>query len=242
MNITNHHNISRRRHMTLLELLIAMGLSVIVLTTLSYFYRDIDGLNREMDRTQKESFQLLYVENRLANILPKTLSESGKDKKDFYFFTNSNTRGFFKEGSTQLIFAYDNGNQLNKEFSNNVLGLLYLNKRNSLYLATWPSPKRWPEMTPPPMREELLLENVTQLKFSFYIPPEQDRSAFGVAFPPLEGIESQVGTWVTEWKSEYKQLPTLIKIELIKKHGEEDIPMTFAFPFPNSKKFILYRS
>jgi len=224
-----------RRHMTLLEVMIAMGLAVMVLTTLTYFYSDIDSLNREMERIQKESFHNLYVENRLSMILPRAVSERDS-KKDFYFFTSTTPGGFFKAGSTNLVFTFDNGVMLDKDFSNHVLARLYLDPQNRLCLATWPSPKRWNPVGLTSMKKEVLLENVEQLQFSFYVPPEKDRSKWGVASKPLE-IK---GPWVNEWRSEYKQLPTLIKVELVKKVGKEEKPMTFAFSLPNAEKFIIY--
>jgi len=191
-----------------------MSLSVIILTTLTYFYRDVDTMNREMDRHQKESFQKLFVENRLASILPKALSEKNKVKKDFYFFTNSAFGEFLKSGNPHLIFSFDNGNMLDKDFSNHVIGMLYLDTLNRLCIAVWPVPKRWPQIGLPPLKKEILLENVEQLKFSFYIPPEKDRKNWGINSTSLD-IQ---GPWVSEWRNDYKQLPSMIKIELLKKN------------------------
>ena len=161
------------RCFTLLELLIGMGLAVMLLSTLSYFYLQVEMLNTEAERTQKESFELRHVENRLAKILPYTLSER-ELKKHFYFFT-SQGEGMFKNPS--LLFTFYNGVKLSSPFANDVLGRLYLDdEKKQLCLATWPSPKRWETGTTPPMAMEVLLDDVESLSFQFYVAPKKDRS------------------------------------------------------------------
>jgi hypothetical protein len=161
------------RCFTLLELLIGMGLAVMLLSTLSYFYLQVEMLNTEAERTQKESFELRHVENRLAKILPYTLSER-ELKKHFYFFT-SQGEGMFKNPS--LLFTFYNGVKLSSPFANDVLGRLYLDdEKKQLCLATWPSPKRWENGVTPPMAKEVLLDDVESLSFQFYVAPKRDRS------------------------------------------------------------------
>src|SRR5438874_64492 len=94
----------QKRFMTLIELIIAMGLAMIILSTLTYFYHDVIQLNSKSDTIRNESFNIQYAENRLAYVLPQTLPEvSGKP---FYFFTSSNRNNSFAENSRSLIFMY----------------------------------------------------------------------------------------------------------------------------------------
>lgn len=160
------------RCFTLLEVLIGMGLAMILLSTLTYFYQQVEWMNTEAERTQKENFQLRYAENRLSRIFPTTLSER-TEKKHFYFFT-SNAEGMLKTPS--LVFTFNNGLKLCASFASEVLGRLYLDEqKKQLCLALWPSPKRW-ENGMPPMTKEVLLDNVESLAFNFYVAPKRDRS------------------------------------------------------------------
>lgn len=60
----------------------------------------------------------------------------------------------------------------------------------------------------------------------------------------LANTETQItepepkGAWISEWKRQYKQLPSMIKIEIIQKNKEK--PITLAFPFLKSKNVIVY--
>lgn len=158
---------------TLLELLIGMGLAVLLLSTLSYFYLQVEMLNTEAERTQKESFELRHVENRLAKILPYTLSE--RELKKHFFFYTSQAEGLLRTPS--LLFTFYNGVKLSSPFANDVLGRLYLDEeKKQLCLAIWPAPKRWENGIMPPMAKEILLDNVESLSFQFYVAPKKDRS------------------------------------------------------------------
>lgn len=160
------------RCFTLLEVLIGMGLAMILLSTLTYFYQQVEWMNTEAERTQKENFQLRYAENRLSRIFPNTHSER-TEKKHFYFFT-SNAEGMLKTPS--LVFMFNNKVKLCSSFSSDVLGRLYLDEqKKQLCLALWPSPRRW-ESGVPPMTKEVLLDNVETLSFEFYVAPKRDRS------------------------------------------------------------------
>lgn len=162
----------QRRHITLLELLIATALTVVILSTLSYFYRQVTVINVEMDKTQNESFKKRYVENRLASVLPKSIS-STDISNDFHFFSSPDLGALFKEGSDSLVFSFDNCVRLDKDMSYHVIGRLFLDTEGNLTLATWPVPKRWKEDEPIPISKEILLDHIETLEFQFYVPPQK---------------------------------------------------------------------
>ena len=228
----------------LLELLIAMVLAMVVLSTLTFFYHQVNLINVEMDREQNESFQKRYVENRLANILPKTLS-SKDPSKDFHFFTSPDLGGLFKPGTTSLVFSFDNCVQLDKKMSYDVIGRIFLDNEGNLALAKWPSEKRWKENEASPISKEILLKNVENLSFSFYIPPERGKTK-----PEEKPLGSKVkfeipqelkGRWVAQWEKEYHQLPAIVKIIITRKNrnGDEEM-ITYAFPLPHTLIPITY--
>jgi len=229
-----------RRLFTLIEVIIALSLTAIVMTSLTYFYMQIQEINNKTENSLREIYRFSYLESRLANVIPKAISECSP-KNDFAFFTTlGNSSEYFKHGTSNLIFTYDNGIDLNKQFSNHVLARLFLDNQNRLVLATWPSFKRWKAGTNPPMKKEILLENVDNLTFSFFIPPTMDRTRVIKISENVKKkklfIPGPAGSWVTDWKSEYYELPAMMKVQIQTK-GEN---MVFTFPLPNSNNVIFY--
>lgn len=232
----------KRRLMTLLEVLIAISLTALLLGLLMVFYRDQDLINQKLDALEQEAFRMMYVENRLSQILPRIITPYDV-KDDFYFFTSSDANGLLKPGQQSLVFTYDNGNELEKSFSNHVLGRLYIDKDDRLCFASMPSPLRWEH--PIPVNLEVLMEGVADLQFEFYVPPDKNRSEI------LKQAKSKKAQntaddlpditpknhWHSSWKPEYKQLPAIIRIKLTLKQGQE---MEYAFPLPNTDMVIMY--
>jgi type II secretory pathway component PulJ len=238
----------RVHHVTLLEVLIALSLAVIVLTTLNFFYRQIDSINVAMEKVQRESFQMAYIENRLSNIIPKAVfTKIAGAKNDFYFFTGSDVNGLLKEGSPSLVFTFDNGVNLDKPFSNHVLGRLYLDKKGNFCLATMPSPLRWEKGGAIPIKDEILLQNVESIAFRYYAAPERNRSKISTAIKATvaQGKEvleiSPKDHWYDSWKYEYRQLPAIVKIILKQRvDSTTSRELTFSFPMPNSEMVVVY--
>jgi hypothetical protein len=158
----------KRRCATLLELLIAMSLTMLIMAALAYFYRQINNINQEAEVQQTKLFKQLYLSTRLNNVLPKIQSPTSKNT---YFFTTS---AAMQEGAPSLIFSYNNGVQLDPLFSNNVLGWIFVDKQHRLCLAVWPSDDRWEESKLPPIKCEILSDNVSKVEYRFFSPPKRN--------------------------------------------------------------------
>lgn len=239
------YKLKAKRFITLLELLIAMALTSLILTVLFYFYRDISWLNQEMEKSQEAAFKRSYLQNRLADVLPSAVSPRTAED-DFYFFLSHEHGGILKAGNPSLVFTYNFGANRDPQFANHVLGRLYLDVNNNLALATLPSPARWSPVIPLKIKNEILLEDVESLSFSFYVPPEKERSQIGGKAPKgglRKGKSAMIDlqpkdAWHQDWKFEYHQLPAMVKIVLKVKNKEE--PLTFVFPLPLSEFIIVY--
>lgn len=164
----------KKRFMTLLELLIGMALTMLLLSTLTYFYQEIQQLNSAAERTQKEIFQLQYAESRLNGIIPKILSEK-KNSSPFFFLSN-NLNGLLADNNPSLVFHFETGTDLDSSRAVSSLGRLYLDRQNRLCLATWSDPEDWTSQNPPSAHIEVLMENVRSLQFLFFVAPDRDRS------------------------------------------------------------------
>lgn len=242
------HYRTKKRHMTLLELIISMSLALLIMTTLTYFYGNIERIGAEAERIQKANFQLRYVESRLTKILPNTLGEMIGDSPNAYFnFFTSSDLGLLAENNPSLVFLFQNGVLLNPDLANEALGRLYLDKQKRLSLATWPSPERWESLTAnPPMHKEILLENVESLRFKFYVAPDRDRSIIKSNAKQSSNTDvmepERKGEWVDEWKREYGHLPAMMKVFIkVKMPGKTEAEeIVFVYPLAYSRKLIVY--
>lgn len=241
----------KKRTFTLLEALIAIALTSLILVSVMSLFREISQASRVSEGLQQETFRLRYLENRLSQIFPKTVGFT--NKKDVYFFTSSNPPGLF--------LSYDNGGSKQKELSNTVLGRFFLDpQHNRFYLATWPSPERWIPGALPPIKLEVLMEDVHEVNWSFFVPPDknwkpklagaapqaptpQGRTQTGQAAnaPPIPNgapsLKPSVdGEWTNEWSQEYKLLPGLVRLQL-KGNGNNHM---FIFPLSQTERQIVY--
>jgi len=256
-----------KKPFTLIEMIIALSLTVMILTALTFFYRQMGEIDIETERVIANNFKLRYVETRLASILPRAVGETDQ-KNDFVFFSVGD-EGVTKSGSQSLIFTFNNDASLNKDHSNHVLGRIYLDNNGNLTLAYWPSPKRWEENTLPPMKKEVLMEGVENLAFEFYVAPtreteeppketegeqkdgkqqssdkasdkdkEKENLKKGKAPPPPS--PEPKGAWRQQpWLSEFQQLPAMVKV--IVTMPKEKKPIVFAFPLSNTKSHVVYK-
>ena len=229
----------QHRFQTLIEVVIAMVLTILILTTLTFFYQQIDFAGREIDIIEAENFKLRFLENRLSTILPKAVSKTDR-LKDFVFFTASDEAGLTKPGSTSLIFTYNDEIKLDKGYAYHVIGRLFLDPHNRLMLAYWPTPKWWKSNeSPPPPKKDVLLEGVESLSFSFFVPP--DKGEPEPAPKPKEGeeptIEPEKG-WSGNWPQNYNRLPAMVKVTITLEGSKAQ--KSFIFPLSNTKYSIIY--
>jgi type II secretory pathway component PulJ len=239
----NKKLLKTKRFITFIELLIAMVLTSLVLTFLFYFYRDIDWLNQDMEKSQKSAFRLAYVQNRLADVLSHAVSPR-TNEGDFFFYVSQDANGLLKATNPSLVFTYDFGANRDPQFANHVLGRLYISTNGHLCLATLPSPARWPAGGHLKMKNEILMENVESLSFAFYVPPQKENSQAGNRAPKGKkqagaAVDIQPkDSWHSDWKSDYNQLPAMVKVILKIKNREE--PLVFVYPLPLSNFVIVY--
>jgi type II secretory pathway component PulJ len=234
----------RLRFFTLLEVIIAATLTALLLSSISYFFRQVAWLDQQAEQEKKEGFQIRYAEARLMQVIPYIKREYFSGKKHFYFFTEAD--GLFAPDSQSLIFVYHSGVNDKPELSELSLGRIYLDKENRFCLTSWSSPETWHENTPTTVLHEILLENVESLSFKFYSVPEKDRAKINANFHETAPIiEPEKGEWLSEWKQDYRQIPPMIKIfvKRYKKSNKEELQeFVYAFPCPESSRVVFYES
>jgi len=223
----------RLQYVTLLEMLIAMSLTSVILMALMFFYQQVVVIGADIDQSRTEEFHMRFVEKRLDDIFTNIVST--KNKKDFVFFSIGD-EGIAMPGSQSLIFTFDNGNCLDKRFSNIVVGRLILDPYGNLFLVIWPLPEpqgisnaSWP------VKKEILLSGVESLKFEFFVPPTYDKKGMPKDAPEPE----PKGGWRQQpWLQEFLQLPVMVKVIVSMPKGKES--SLYVFPLLESRAHVIY--
>lgn len=201
----------RKSCFTLLEVLIALGLTMMILTFLLLAYADAERTSSFWREKEKKEFSKLFLQNHLAEVF-RSLVEVDQEKT--FFFTTDEVPGLTAPGAPILVFSYDNGFIRDPALSKNVLGALFVDSKGTLNLITWPERELWGDMQIPPFHREVLMEDLTFFNLEFF-PMEGDRK--------MEWIKG-------DWSKERKNLPGAIKLTAMKKN---EAPLTFFFPIPS---------
>jgi len=237
-----------KRSVTLIEVMIAMVLTSLVLFTLTFFYQQLGSISFAIDETRQADFKERFIELRLSNILPKTIAP----KKDEFPFFSFESDQISYPGCQNLIFYYDNGISIDPLFSNEVIARLMVDKDKRLILALLPSKDKWPKDKSVPLKMEVLLDKVTSLKFSFFVPPkpiqtqtEEQKESLPTKSGKNKDQQSEnepiepIGNWRNEvWKPEFKALPALIKVEIMTE-DTKSAKMNFMYPLVNCSCHIV---
>lgn len=251
----------RRACMTLLETLIAMMLLSALLFIVFGFFRELTELTRMTENAQRESFQMRYVESRLAFIFERIVNENESTTRSFFFYTDPPRDAI--SPFTSLIFTFDNGIRLDPTFSGDILGRLYVDRHQRLSLAMWPLNVDDPHEE---MKEEVLLDHVVGIQFQFYSAPERVTNDQTIKVPPPiappthgkllgkdkpEPKQPEKDHWYTdEWLLAYEQMPSIIRITLtvaekstpfkLPKDNSTEAIFEYAFVLPSSKNPVYY--
>lgn len=228
--------LKRRQAMTLLEVLIASGLTMLLLSVLIYLYRDVQLVNIQIEKIQKEQFQRAYVQKRLSTVIPKIIAPTSQ-KSDFFFYTSSAWDRLTKDGAQSLVLSFDHGVNLDKDHASHVIGRIFLDPEGNLCLATWPSPKRWEPGTYPSIKKEILMTNVQSLSFEFYVPPERSRD---LLIKEMEIKVMPTDSWHKEWRQEYRSLPPMMRLHVSQVVEGKSLLNSFAFAIPQSRWIAFY--
>lgn len=212
----------RRQCITLIELLVAMLLLSLLITMLLSFYSDIHIIDSLLEKNRVQAFEVRYAQTRLWTIFSTAVPI--KDKTTFFFTEEENSP--FAKGKS-LTFTYDNGAVFESSFSTLVLGKIYLDTQGRLCIATWPLPHKGAPF-PPPMKKEVLMEQMEKLDFEFFIPVDKMK----------EKIKPDIDRPST-WLADYKAIPVSVHIKVTKIASET--PIVFSIPLPNTQTQITYQ-
>lgn len=209
----------KKRFITLLEVLIAMGIALGLLMACLYFYRYVSYVDHEITWMQKMAFQIRMSETRLNAILSTAGTVSDRKEAKIVFFTQEEHMGLTVGPS--LLFTYRNDDLFNVYYLGPVLGCLFVDPEGRLTLATWPYNKIVSLESAHPVHTEVILEGVERLSMEFLV-GETDKTQFADLRP---------GAFLKEWRSEFDELPHGMKL-FIQLKGQKE-PVVLAFPLPS---------
>ncbi|HKY99603.1 MAG TPA: DUF1494 domain-containing protein [Rhabdochlamydiaceae bacterium] len=143
-----------RRHkpFTLLEVIIAMGLTTLLLGILFRYYHQVSVANLKTQQVRQKIFSLSLFQEKLGQIFSQL--SSGEENVSFC------TREIRESVQSALLFKYNNGVDPDPSFCDELDGMLYLDKNKLLSLVIWSKGGN--------PRKEILLENVAKTSFRFF--------------------------------------------------------------------------
>jgi type II secretory pathway pseudopilin PulG len=213
------HACRHPRAFILLELVIALGLTAILLTVLFRFFAGSVRMDRKVEDARASLYQRQHFQTRLSKVFTSIVPRSSlPPSSGSSFYT-------LDEKSTGFVAVFDNGIDPEPAFSGPILGKVFLDDGN-LSLALWPIEKKEKKL----YRKEVLLRNVENMRFQFLAKKTfQNPDAAAIAInPTLE--------WRTNWPKNRWDIPSTIRL-IVLQEGQE---IAFAFTLPLIEPIVTY--
>jgi len=213
----------RRKSFVLIEVLVATGLFVLLLTAIFGIFWRTTKTNDALNKLRLANEQMVVTQAKLQSAFAHfSFAKSIRP----YFFTEIDRNS----GLPSLVFTLEDMPQANSFIAPDLLAKLYI-EDEQLVLASFPHLKKDTGL-PTVMQKEVLLSGVTDIKMEFFLPKEKE------AKEEDETVKKPImGSWSDSWLLEYNRPPALVKIELTKKNSD-----TFVlwFYIPQAINYILY--
>lgn len=209
----------KKRSVSIIEVLIALGLLSLLLSTLFFWYRSFSKQKVEFTILKAPLMEERYTHQRLQSIF------------------GAAALPLFTASAHTLVFYFDRGPSPEPKLAGEILGSLYYDaSERCLCLGIWPKPTSENSLTTP-SETFVLLEGVEGCTFSFYHPPDHFKKPVD---PEEIGKPKPKEGWQNSWEASYKMLPALMKIEIDRLPGKGfekhkirylfDLPVTIVYP------------
>jgi len=198
----------RKRSFFLLEIIIAIGLSSMLLTLLFRFIVSYATIEKKIEGAQIGLLERSRMQEKLESIFT-SIEPSTLEEPSFY------TLDFPEESNSSLVFLYNAGIDPDPAFSGPNTGRLYLNKRGEFCLTQWPLSKS-------DYRSEVLLKNIRAFEWEL-LGKKEVSGRF---------------EWLSIWTKKQRGLPSIIRLKLwcgIDKNKRTGPNLQFAFILPTQE-------
>lgn len=198
-----------KRKFTLIEVLIALGLTLMLVSSLLFTYFQAIEATIFSERKVSEYLERRYLQKRLSEVFRNLIFP---DQTKNFFFTSEGEISAFLPHTPTLTFSYNNGVNLDYQLSNEVLGRLYVDNKGNLSLLTWIERDKWEETSAVPHHIEKLMSGIKKLDFEFF------------------STQPEKKTWQkNKWSIEEKELPGAIKL-IITTTKDKELRFIFTVP------------
>ena len=181
----------KRRTFTLIETLISLGLFVLLLSFLFFFYGTFYRDRVNYQKMKGPVYERAYMESRMQ-----------------FLFAHMREPFFLAEDKS-LVFLLDRGVWKEPLLSGVVLAKIYHDPlQKTLCLVLYPKPEKQKPLREP-SQHICLLDNIEDVSFNFYYPP----SALPKVVDPEKIVKkTPKAGWQESWASEYATHPAFVKM------------------------------
>lgn len=199
-----------KRALSLIEVGIALLLTSILLTVVLSIYAQIPRLEKNIEKTKKEFAPQEYTHVKLSSIFSRVIPQenlSKKSKKHFPLKLYSSEDDF---QFPSLFLIIDNGIDLDPSYCGEVIGRIFLDKNNKLSFTIWPLEDKTN------YRKDILMENITEIKWEFFDPTPNEPEELNYN-PKLK-----LPHWINNWDKK-STLPPMVRLICTDKEEKKEI-------------------
>jgi type II secretory pathway component PulJ len=176
----------KKRFFSLIEVIIALFLSAIIITSLFSFFKNVMKIESDVENAKKTAFQNENLHIRLNQI--------------FFDIKNSD---FYLDENNELYFIFDNGIDKIAKYSNEVFAKLALKDNNlTLFISD-----KYLDENNKDFREEVLFKNVKKLEYKFLAKKDEKLKV-------KKDFVSNDLYWHYQWLKDFKKLPIYINLNV----------------------------
>jgi len=203
----------RKKSLTLLEVIIALSLASILLTTVFSTYYQITVAHRKLEKAKEAVLSNKIIQQRLCYIFShlsfeKKINSSTQTESIPPFYTSK----LPDSKEIALILEYNNGIDPDPSFCGNIKSELYLTHENELCLMSYSLNGM--------KRKEIFKENISRWQMTFFEPLSKDPHTHS-------------------WDFEKEGAPPIVEIELFL--NQEIEPLIFTFFLLEAEEEIIYK-
>ncbi len=215
-----HRPIHAKRALILFELIIALGLTAILLTVLFRFFAGSVRMDHKVDEARAALYERQHLQTRLSSLFTSIVPRSTVSPQhgSSFYSLNEKTPGF--------VAIFDNGIDPDPDFSGPILGKVFLDDQANLTLALWPLEKGEKKL----FRKEILLPHVQNMRFQF-LAKKNLQQVDPKAIPINAALE-----WRTNWPKYRWDIPSMIRFVI----QQDDNEISFAFSLPFIEPIVTY--
>lgn len=202
--------------------MIALFLVSIILTVIFKFYTQLPFALTKIEEAKKSSYPQLQTQTQLSSIFSKIIPLENLPSTIKKKYTPLITTTFADSSLPGVVCIFDNGIDLDPQFSGPVIAKIFIDEKNQFSLAIWPLIEKEDDL---PYRKQVLFKEIESFEFSF----------FDTA-PVSKNTAPAKPKWVNSWEHPGR-IPSMIRLEIALPDKKK---LHFAFFIQSTSDIITY--